>query len=73
MNLQSCMGGWCTKRQHCPHYHAEDRREPEERLCIPGEDGVGLTQPIRLHRPAGTWERADGSQLAAPGPWEALA
>ena len=39
MTPQACMGGWCTLRAKCPHYHAADRREPEERLCWPGQDG----------------------------------
>lgn len=71
MPTQACMGGWCTKRQHCPHYHSEHRHQPEERLCIPGEDGVGLNQPIRLHTPAGTWERPVGL-MADAGVWDAL-
>jgi hypothetical protein len=49
--LPACMGGWCTKRDHCAHFHADDRREPAERLCVPGSDGVGLFQPIVIHRP----------------------
>lgn len=69
----ACMGGWCLKRQHCPNYHAEDRSEPEERLCAPGQDGIGLSQPIRLHRPAGTWERDSSPHIQTPGPWEMLA
>lgn len=69
----ACMGGWCSKRQHCLNYHAEDRSEPEERLCAPGEDGSGLSEPIRLHRPVGTWERKPSAHIQAPGPWELLA
>ena len=31
------MGAWaCPLRASCRHYHAEDRRAPEERLCSPG-------------------------------------
>ena len=37
----ACMGGHCLKRSNCTNYHAEDRREPAERLCLPGDDGVG--------------------------------
>lgn len=41
--LQSCMGGWCTKRDHCAHFHAASETEhPAERLCPPGQDGAGL-------------------------------
>lgn len=56
-SLQACAGGWCRIRERCQHYHASDRREPSERLCLPGEDGVGADQPVRITRPAGTWER----------------
>ena len=69
----SCMGGWCTKRGHCANYQAaSEHQQPEERLCAPGEDGAGMDEPIRLHRPAGTWERHSGL-LAAAGFWDALA
>lgn len=35
--MPSCMGAWaCPLRASCAHYHAEDRRAPEERLCPPG-------------------------------------
>lgn len=39
---QSCMGGWCAKRDHCPHYHAISRVQPAERLCPPKLDGAML-------------------------------
>jgi hypothetical protein len=42
MNELACMGGWCSRRESCPHYLAEDRSEPAERLCEPGRDGVML-------------------------------
>lgn len=70
-DLTACMGGWCTRRQHCPHYHAENRSEPEERLCLPGQDGIGIDKPIQLHRPAGTWERTPGL-MALAGVWDAM-
>lgn len=42
MSLTPCMGGWCTKRQHCANYHAaSELRQPEERMCPPGNDGAG--------------------------------
>jgi len=47
--MNACMGGWCTKRDHCTHYHRADRDEPSERLCKPGDDGAYV--PINL-RPA---------------------
>lgn len=31
----ACMGGWCSVRERCKHYQAEDRRHPIERLCEP--------------------------------------
>lgn len=37
-----CMGGWCARRDHCPHFHATDKREPAERLCPPKLDGAML-------------------------------
>lgn len=69
--VSSCMGGWCAKREHCGHYHSENREEPSERLCAPGQDGVGMAFPVRLQRKAGTWERQPGV-MAAAGIWDAL-
>lgn len=54
--VQACMGGWCTKRDHCAHFHATDRRQPAERLCVPGADGVGRS--VVIHRPVGAWEES---------------
>lgn len=49
---QSCMGGWCAKRDRCPHFHAATPwRTPVERLCAPGRDGVGATHLVELPRP----------------------
>lgn len=39
MNLHPCMGGWCNKRQQCPHHTQSERLEPAERLCLRGQDG----------------------------------
>lgn len=36
----ACMGGWCALRDRCPHFHADDRSEPAERLCPPRQDGA---------------------------------
>lgn len=70
--IQSCAGGWCKRRGHCANYHAASvDQEPEERLCVPGQDGVGVDQPVRLHRAAGTWERQPGL-MAMAGIWDAL-
>ena len=55
---QACMGGWCTKRDHCVHFHAENRSEPAERLCMPGADGSGMDQPVVIRMPVGSWETA---------------
>lgn len=35
-----CLGGWCGRRNRCEHYHSADRRDPDERLCVPGVDGT---------------------------------
>ena len=59
--LPACMGGWCAKRDHCPHFHAADRRQPAERLCVPGADGVGIEHPVVIHRPVGAWEESHAS------------
>ncbi len=34
--MTACLGGWCTRRDKCAHYHA-DSAEIAERLCQPGE------------------------------------
>lgn len=36
----ACMGGWCALRDRCPHFHADDRGDPAERLCPPKKDGA---------------------------------
>ena len=53
----ACLGGWCRKRDNCANYNASDRREPSERLCIPGEDGNSLDAPVVIRMPVGSWER----------------
>ena len=73
MSTQACMGGWCAKRAHCANYHATDRSEPVERLCMPGQDGIGLSAPVRMHRQAGSWERQGGEFLKPASPWDGLA
>lgn len=44
----ACMGGWCTKRGKCAHYHADGlaRRAPVERLC-----GVFQDEPVPMYHP----------------------
>jgi len=51
--LRPCMGGWCTLRDHCPHYHAaRPGTKPSERLCYPGRDGESdVVQVVRIVRP----------------------
>lgn len=40
-NFIACMGGFkCSKRESCANYHATNRSEPSERLCLPGQDGA---------------------------------
>ena len=76
MSIVPCMGGWaCTKRGHCAHYHAASPHQiPEERLCLPGQDGVRDGYPVQIHRPAGTWEspRFEGLARADVFPLELL-
>lgn len=54
MNIQSCMGGWCRKREHCPNYHAASESQvPDERICAPGRDGEArwdVVIPINTQR-----------------------
>ncbi len=64
--IRPCLGGWCTQRQRCPHYHAASPDIPAEdgRLCLPGKDGELDGYPVQIHRPAGTWEPPNASSLA---------
>lgn len=39
--MTACIGGWCTRREQCPH-HTAGTGEPSERLCIRGKDGKRL-------------------------------
>ncbi len=62
----ACMGGWCARRDKCPHYHSAETRNPAERLCPPGMDGEMLISApgyarravpmLPLDRPLGTGE-----------------
>lgn len=72
--LQACMGGWCRIRARCPH-HTEAARGPQDadRLCLPGLDGQGADIPIRITRPAGTWERGGAGLLAQASPFPEVA
>ena len=47
--MTPCMGGWCVKRDKCPHYWAPSE-DPPQRLCIKGRDGVRLIEasPARV-------------------------
>ena len=42
--MKSCMGGWCTLRDKCPHYGAESDDRPAERMCLTGRDGVQMIE-----------------------------
>lgn len=45
----SCMGGFrCLKRDHCAFHQAEDRSDPHESLCEPGQYGSYMA--INLHK-----------------------
>ena len=38
--MTPCMGGWCSLRDHCRHFHVGTMyRTPSERLCRTGQDG----------------------------------
>lgn len=54
MTIQSCAGGWCRKREHCPNYHAASEFQvPDERICAPGRDGEArwdVVIPINTQR-----------------------
>jgi hypothetical protein len=44
----ACMGGFCSERNACPNHNAEDRRNPVERLCHPGEEREHVWKNIAL-------------------------
>lgn len=47
--MNACMGGFrCLKRETCVHHHREDRSNPAERLCEPGQYGAYIA--INLHK-----------------------
>ena len=41
--MKACMGGFCVRRDQCPHYSAEGQ-SPAERLCLPARDGIRLIE-----------------------------
>lgn len=66
--VDSCMGGWCRVRDNCPNYAAASLdAEPAERLCEPDE-----RQPIRVHKPAGAWEKRAAKFMARATPFDCL-
>lgn len=49
--LQSCAGGWCTRRTQCGHYLASTEAEqPNERLCPRGRDGAAQQEAADMTR-----------------------
>jgi hypothetical protein len=54
------MGGWCSKREHCPQYHLATRTDPSERLCDPGHDGES---PLVRHHFQGQQRELIASQM----------
>lgn len=45
----SCMGSFrCLKRDTCVHHVNEDRSDPHEKLCEPGQYGAYIA--INLHQ-----------------------
>ena len=41
---KTCMGGFCSKRDQCPHSEPVPGVEPAQRLCLPGQDGIRLVE-----------------------------
>lgn len=52
--MKACLGGWCRIREACPNYNAMDRRNPAERLCVKGRDGVRRPAPVSFFVPQPT-------------------
>lgn len=49
--LQSCMGGWCQRRDSCGHFSAAtEAQEPIERLCPRGADGASQKESADMTR-----------------------
>ena len=63
----SCMGGFCGRRESCALYHARDRSRPAERLCEPRK--TDAFEPIKVVRPAGTWERSAPQVMLSRATW----
>ena len=44
MSILQCMGGLCSSRENCAHYHAPKitGHQPSERLCGPTEEPVSV-------------------------------
>lgn len=61
MIILQCMGGWCTKREHCAHYHAPPvpLLSPAERLC--GQ--FDTPEPLPDSKPVAPWQQRE--QVAA--------
>lgn len=70
MSRKACMGGWCSLRSKCPHYAVRDARDPAERLCVPGNDGVGMAIPMHWHSPVGSWETRNTQPLMPSAAFE---
>ena len=73
--MRACMGGWCERRDVCPHYLAPMRAvSPSERLCDPCIDGAINGKPMQVWRSIGTWERRDGfiDLARGAGPFDGL-
>lgn len=66
MTAIACMGGFCTRRDKCRLYDQPRATAIAERLCEPGEHNC--FEPIRVVRPAGSWERGSAGVLA-PAHW----
>jgi len=52
-----CLGFGCGQRDFCAYYADPPIDvQPVARICTDRRDGFSETHPIRLIRPAGTWE-----------------
>ena len=62
----ACMGGFCSRRETCEHYHATHRPTVVERLCDAGHDGEMTERPVRVLRAVGDLERPGAAAFMAP-------
>lgn len=66
--MKACMGGWCLERDWCPNYQLGGEAQ-DKRLCVPGRDGEGIDEIIRLSLPPSQWARRGKASAARPATW----